>query len=168
MFMALLEVNFGLTFFTWVVFLLVLIPGYFGWSEVLEVLEQRQEKIQEDITVAEEERENAEQLRRERQEALNEAHDEAREIVENGREKGEEERERIIKEARDEAESMIDDAEREIDLQRKRAFEEVEGEIGELALNLAEKLLRQKLDEEDHRRIVDEFIDRVDKEQPVG
>lgn len=161
--------NPGLTVFTWVTFIFLLTLMYrFGWDPILEALTSREEKIQDDLTTAEEEREKAEQLRKERKEELNEAHEEAREIVENSREKAEQEEERIVGEAREEAEEMIDEAEDEIERQRKRAFEEVEGEIGELALNLTEKLLREEIDESDHKRIVDEFLDQVEKEQPVG
>lgn len=160
--------NPGLTVFTWVTFFFLLGFLYkFGWGPIVETLTSREQKIQEDVTTAEEEREKAEQLRQERQEELNEAHEEAREIVENSREKGEEERERIIDEAQEEADSMIDEAEDQIERQRKQAFQEVEGEIGDLALNLTEKLLREELDEEDHRRIVDEFLDQVEQEEPV-
>lgn len=161
--------NPGLTVFTWVTFLFLLGFLYkFGWGPIVETLTHREEKIQEDVTTAEEEREKAEQLRQERQDELNEAHAEAKEIVENGREKGEDERKRIITEAEEEAESMLDEAEEEIQRKREEAFHQVEGEIGELALNLTEKLLREELNEEDHERIVEEFLDKVNKEQPVG
>lgn len=161
--------NPGLTVFTWITFLILLGLLYrYGWDPIVETLQNREEKIQNDVTTAEEEREKAEQLRQERQEELNEAHAEAREIVENGREKGEEERERIIEEARDEADSMIDEAEDQIEREKREAFQKVEGEIGELALILTEKLLREEIDEEDHRRIVDEFMDKVDETERVG
>lgn len=157
----------GLTFITWVVFFTVFgLMSYFGWGPVVELLQQREEKIENDVQTAEEEREKAEQLRKEREEELNEAHAEAREIVENGRQKGEEVREEIIEEAEEEAESMVEDAEDEIQRQRKEAFEQVEGEVGEMALNLAEKLLRRELDEEEHGRIVDEFLENIESEEP--
>ncbi len=167
--MEIIAFNPGLTFFTWIVFLIVLGGGsYFGWNPIVETLERRENKIQEDVTTAEEEREKAEQLRQERKQELNEAHEEAREIVENGREKGDNERERIINEARDEADSMVEQAENEIERQEREAFENVKGEVGDMALELTQKLLREELDEDDHRRIVDEFLDDIQEEQPVG
>lgn len=161
--------NPGLTVFTWITFLILLGILYrYGWDPIVETLQNREEKIQNDLTTAEEEREKAEELRQKRQNELNEAHAEAQEIVENGREKGEEERERIIEEARDEADSMINEAENKIERERREAFEEVESEVGDLALTLTEKLLREELDEDDHRRIVDEFMDKVEDSEPVG
>lgn len=157
----------GLTFITWVVFFTVFgLMSYFGWGPIVELLQQREEKIEEDVQTAEEEREKAEQLRKQREEELNEAHAEAREIVENGRQKGEEVREEIIEEAEEEAESKLRNAEKQIQRQRKQAFDEVEGQVGEMALNLAEKLLKRELDEEEHGRLVDEFLDDVESEEP--
>ncbi|MFB6346392.1 MAG: F0F1 ATP synthase subunit B [bacterium] len=159
--------NPGLVVFTWITFILLLGLMYrFGWDPIMDALTSREEKIQDDLTTAEEEREKAEQLRKEREEELNEAHSEAREIVENSREKGEKERERIIEEAREDADSMVEEAEDEIERQRQQAFDEVEGEVGEMALNLAEKLLKREIDEEEHGRLVDEFLDQVDNEEP--
>lgn len=159
--------NPGLTVFTWITFLILLGFLYkFGWGPIVNALSNREEKIQDDLTTAEEEREKAEQLRKEREEELNEAHADAREIVENSRQKGEEVREEIIEEAEEEAESKLQNAEKQIESKRKEAFESVEGEVGEMALSLAEKLLKREIDEEEHGRIVDEFLDEVESEEP--
>ena len=160
--MDIVSFNPGLTFFTWIVFGIVLgLMSWFGWGPIVEVLRKREEKIQDDVTTAEEEREKAEQLRQERQEELNEAHSEAREIVENGRRKAEEEKQRIVGEAEDRAESMIQDAEDEITRKRRETFEEIQSHVGTLAVDLAGKLVREKIDEEDHRELVDEFLEEV-------
>lgn len=156
--------NPGLTVFTWITFLILFALLYrFGWETIVETLIAREEKIEEDFTTAEEEREKAEQLRQERQEELNEAHAEAREIVENGRKKGEEVREEIVSEAEDKAESMIEEAEEEIERERKQAFEDVEGEVGTIALNIAEKLLEAEIDEQKHSELIDDFLSEIDK-----
>jgi len=157
--------NFGLLFFTWITFgLLVVLLGKYGWGPIMETIRNREEKIQDDITTAEEQREKAEQLLNERKEELNEAHDEAREIIEDAREKAEKVGEDIEEEARRKADSMVESAEREIEAERKQAFESVEGEIGGLAIDLAEKILSKDIDQQEHDQMIDDFLSNLDRD----
>lgn len=154
--------NPGLTFFTWVTFLVLLVLlSRYGWQPILESISAREDRIEDDLTSAREQREEAEQLLRERQEALNEARAEAREIVEKGREKGQTVREEIIEEAEQKAESMVESARSRIEEERRQAFRSVRKDVGDLAIQLAEKILQDEIDEDDHRRLVEEFVEDV-------
>lgn len=157
--------NLGLLFFTWVTFgLLVFLLGKFGWGPITDAIQNREEKIQEDLSTAEEQREKAEHLLNERKEELNEAHDEAREIIEDARDKAEQVGDEIEQEARDKADSMVESAEQKIEAERKQALESVQGEVGNLAIDLAEKILREDIDSEDHEQMVNEFLSQLDRE----
>jgi len=157
--------NLGLLFFTWVTFgILLLLLGKYGWGPIVNAIQSREEKIQDDLSQAEEQREKAEHLLNERKEELNKAHEEAREIIEDARSKAEKVGDEIEQEAQQKADSMIESAEREIEAERKKAMGSVESEIGNLAIDLAEKILREDLDSDDHERMIDEFLNRVDEE----
>lgn len=158
--------NPGLTLFTWITFLVLLaLLSRYGWQPILEAISERENRIREDLSEAEQQRTEAEELLEQRQQALNEARAEAREIVEEGREKGEQVREDIIAEAENEAESMLESARSTIEQERREAFQSVRRDVGDLAVRLAEKILREEIDEEDHSRLIDEFMDEVGEEK---
>lgn len=161
--MGFLELD--LFFFTWVTFLILFfLLARYGWGPIMGALRSREERIQEDLTTAEEEREKAEHLLEERKKALEEAHSEAREIIEDARDKGEQTREEIVTEAQEKAESLRSTAEKEIEAEWKQAFEEVEGEIGHLSVLLARRILEREVDEDAHERMVEEFIQELDSD----
>jgi len=158
--------NPGLTFFTWVTFLVLLgLLSRYGWGPILESISEREDRIHDDLASARRQRQEAEELLQQRQEALNEARSEARQIVEEGRQKGERAREEIVEEAERKADSMVETARSKIEEERRQAFRSVRGDVGDLAVRLAEKILREEIDEEDHRRLIDEFVENADEGQ---
>ena len=157
--------NPGLSFFTWVTFLILAgLLWKFGWDPILEALENREEKIHDDLSSAEEQREKAEQLLNERKEELSEAQAETREMINDARAKAEQVGEEIEQEARSKAESMVESAEKEIEAERRNALDSVESQVGNLAIDLAEEILHKEIDEEDHQQKVDEFLSKLDSQ----
>ena len=53
---------------------------------------------------------------------------------------------------------MIESAKAQLDADVRRARDELRREVGDLAVGIAEKLIRKSLRDEDHRRIVDDAI----------
>lgn len=72
--------------------------------------------------------------------------------------RSEEAAERRLKEAGVEAEQIIVRARAEADETRKHALAGLEGEIADLALTAAGRVLGEAVDESKHRRLVDSFI----------
>lgn len=121
-------------------------------------MKDREASIKNAIESAEDARREAAEIVQQRREALEAARAEARQIVDqanevaeqlksDGRQRGQEEYERLVQAARS-----------EIDLERERAREEVMGEVGELVLRAAERVIGAGLDDERHRALVDEAI----------
>ncbi len=161
-----MEAATGLAIFTWIIFLVMLvILVKYGWGPIVDSLQTREESIREDVTEAEKQREKAENLLQEREKQLDQAHSEAREIIDEAREKGEDRRTEIIEEAREKRESMIESAENQIEAERKQALESLQEQIGDLSLDLARQILRREIDEETHRQMVSEFMDDLQQEE---
>ena len=59
---------------------------------------------------------------------------------------------------------MIRRAENEIDLERSKASSGMKKEIAELSVQLAEKLLEREINADDHRNLIDSFINGIDPE----
>ena len=59
---------------------------------------------------------------------------------------------------------------RDIEAETRRALEEIRGEVANLTVLATEKLARKSLDDEDHRRLIDEALNEIDFSQlaPTG
>ena len=71
--------------------------------------------------------------------------------------------EEMIKEAQAEASSIKAKAEADIRLERKKALNEVKDEIGSLAMDIAGKVVEKEIHEDDHKALIDEFLQNVEE-----
>ena len=69
----------------------------------------------------------------------------------------------MIKEAQAEASSIKAKAEADIRLERKKALNEVKDEIGSLAMDIAGKVVEKESHEDDHKALIDEFLQNVEE-----
>ena len=56
---------------------------------------------------------------------------------------------------------MKNKAEKEIAQEKKKAVNEVKGEIGDMAVEIAGKVIEREINETDHEKLIDEFISNV-------
>jgi F-type H+-transporting ATPase subunit b len=87
---------------------------------------------------------------------------EAEDIRRAAREAAEQERERILADARAVAERIQRDAHSALDRELQRARGRLRSEVADLAVELAEKLLREQVQGADRARLVDEFVARIE------
>lgn len=156
------SVDVGLILWTWVLFLLTL--GVLAWKVfpwIAGGLEERRRKIQGAIDEAQREREEAQRLVEERKAELEEAQREVRELIDEGREAGERLREEILREAREEQEEMMERARRELGREREKLRDELRREAIEVSIAAAERLIRSRLDDEENRDLVREYLSEI-------
>jgi len=138
---------------------------FFTWKWVLprfkQVLEERREKIQGEMERAEATRREAEKLEEEYRKQLAGAREEANKIIEEARATAEQLRRDLQAKAEEEAQATVARAQEEIRAERDRAFQELRAQIGSIAVELAERVVGQALDEKAHKRLIGEFIDEV-------
>ena len=138
---------------------------FFTWKWVIpqfkKVLEERREKIQGEMERAEATRQEAEKLQEEYRSQLNGAREEANRIIEESRATADQLRSDLQAKAEEEAQAIVARAHEEIRAERDRAFQELRAQVGSIAVELAERVVRQSLDEKTHQRLIDEFIDEV-------
>ena len=138
---------------------------FFTWKWVLprfkQVLEERREQIQGEMEKAEADRKEAEKLQEEYRQQLAGAREEANKIIEEARTSAEQMRQDLQARAEEEAQATVARAQEEIRAERDRAFQELRAQIGSIAVELAERVVGQSLDEKAHQRLIDEFIDEV-------
>lgn len=131
------------------------------YRPVLNTLDERDKKINNDLDEAKKAREEANKKLEEYQESLNQVKEEAREIVAEAKKNGEKTREQILTESRKEAQEIMDKAKREIEEEKEQALEIIRSEAVTLAVLAASRVVRKDLDTEDNRRLVKEFVEEV-------
>lgn len=157
---ALTEINPGLVIWTIVTFVLLLVVlGKFAWGPILSMVEEREKGIRESLEAADKQRAEAQRMIEEHQEALEEARRDAAEMVRKAQEEVEVARTEALEKAKTEAADLLENARAQIEAEQKKAFSEVKEVAVEMAIAAAGKLIESSLDEEQQRRLVEEYLD---------
>ncbi len=156
---TLMKVDVPVAVATIVTFLLLLvILAKFAWKPILAGLKAREEGIREAIDGAERANAEAKRVLAEYQEKLTAATAEAKAIVEEGRKDAEMLRSRIEADAKTAAQEERARTAKDIDLAKDAALKEIYERVADLSTEVASKILQQRLDPQQHRRLVDETI----------
>lgn len=164
---SLFGVNLGLSFWTVVVFLILLfLLSKFAWGPILEQVEAREERIQGALDESARKQAEAQRLLEEHKQQLADARRQGQEILAEGKAAGERVRKEIEEKAREEGQALLERARREIEREKESALAEIRKESVELALAAAGKLMSEKLDPEKDRRLVMGYLDDLTKNEP--
>lgn len=162
------EVRPGLIFWTIITFLLVLLVlRWKAWGPILALVEEREKQIANAIESAKRERAEAEKLLAEQKTAIAEARREAAEMMRRNQQEVEKFREELMAKSRQEAEDLKSSALREIEEQKARAIAEVRSLAVDLAVDVAGKLLGEKMDDVKHRALAEQFVKALPAQQPA-
>ncbi len=143
--------------------LLLIILWRFLYRPFLSVMQQRTETIKKSLEEARLARAEAQRQQEEYRAKLEAAHAEAQAIREAALREAAEEQRRLVEAAREEAARIVEAARAEIDHDVRRDKDDLRREVGEIAVAIAERLIRKSLRDEDHRRIVQESIARLER-----
>lgn len=141
--------------------LLVWFLAKVAWNPLMKMMEQRRVQIETSLAQAKEERQQADQIKREYQEEMRQARQEAQEVIAKATKLGEASADEILAVARVEAEKIKKSALVDIQRERDRAIADVKGQAAELSILVAEKIIRQKLTLEGQEQLVEQFIQEV-------
>ncbi len=140
------------------VFLLFIFLSYILIEPVKKVLEERREKIKNDVESAEKDREEAARLKADYDTRIKQADTEASEILSAARKKAVKNEENIIAEANAEASRIISRANQEAELEKSKVKDEVRQEIISVATVMAGKFVESSMDEEKQASLIDETL----------
>ena len=128
---------------------------------IKQVIADRKAKADSEIADAQKLRTEAEAMKAEYEQNLQNARAEANEIVANAQKTATARGEEIVGEARAQAAALKQKAEADIAQERKKAVNEVKDEIGGIAMEIASKVVEREISEKDHKDLIDEFIKNV-------
>lgn len=143
--------------------ILFLVIRHFVYEPVNEFLEKRRNAVVSEIEEAEDLLQEAEDLRNEYKDKIQQARKEGAQIIEASRERGRDLEKSTLEEARVRAANMIDKAEKDIANQKAEAIKDVRNETADLAVMIAEKLLKENIDVKNQDALVDGLIEDLEK-----
>ena len=131
------------------------------WAPVKKMVADREALAQKELDAASEERRAASAERVKWEEKMAGAQDEADVIIKKAVAKADRRSEVIINTAKERADGIVNQAKLEAELEQKKAESEMKQEIIDLSSLLAGRMLKREINENDHRELIDDFIEQI-------
>jgi F-type H+-transporting ATPase subunit b len=133
------------------------------YKPLVAKMEERTQAIKKSLEEAQAARAETERQRQQHTAQIQAAMAEAQSIRATALKEAGEEQRRLLEGARAEAAKLVANAKAEMEQDIRRARQQLRQEVGDLAVQIAERLIKKSLREEDHHRIVQEALSRVDR-----
>ena len=161
--MGLLTPDFGLFFWTLLAFLLVLfVLGKFAWKPILNSLSEREDSIAKSLATAEQARKEMASLKSENETLLQKAREERSLMLKEAKDNAEKLISDATAKAKSEYERIVSDAQSAIMQQKQAALTEVKNQVGNLVIEVAEKVLRKQLSNKgEQESLIKDLVDNV-------
>ena len=134
-----------------------------AYKPVKKILDKRSEYEQSRLSDADNLKKKYEDLHAEAEKEITDAKAKAQEIINKAQDEGNRVKNNLIDEGKQKSQQIIDEAQNNIAMQKSKMLDEMHGEIVDVALTAAEKLLQSKLDSKNDKESIDEFIKEVTK-----
>jgi F-type H+-transporting ATPase subunit b len=158
----LLSPNAGVMFWTLIIFVVLLfVLARFAFKPLTAAVEAREKALEEAITSAKRDRDEAARLLAEQQKALEATRADAQRVVAEGRTTAEKLRNEMLEQTKQQQHELLERARVEIDNERKRAIADLRREAVDLALAGASKVVERNLDDQMNRKLVESFLASV-------
>ena len=142
-------------------FLQVYLIKRFLFKPINNILAKRKEMADTQIQDAVKAREEAEAMKSQYEQDMIQAKNKANEIVVSAQKTASAQSEELLREASRQAAAMKNKAEADIEQEKRKAVNEIKDEIGGMAMEIAGKVIEREISEEDHAKLIDDFIANV-------
>jgi len=139
-------------------FVLFLIAKIFLWPSVKKFLDARAEKMQEELALSQQAKEEALADRRVALEQLNTASTKSDEIVSAAIQQAKQEKQQILAQADKEAAAVKQRAQEQIEAERREMYASMKKEMVDVAFSAAGKLIGEHEGEKGDRQAIDAFV----------
>ncbi|WP_098749231.1 F0F1 ATP synthase subunit B [Paenibacillus sp. EZ-K15] len=158
--MTILWENMVITIIAFIILYLLL--QKFAFSKLFGIMEQRRELVMSQMNEAAQTRQQATAYVEEQKKALEQARQDAHEIIERSRQTSNKQAEQIMEQAKEEAVRLKSEAVRDIDNEKKKAVEELRNEIGSVSVKIATKLIEREVkNDKAQEELVDQYLKEV-------
>ncbi len=160
-------VSIDITFFWQMINFIVLLfifNRYFR-KPLAKIIKERKNKIEAEFFEVQKEKYTAEILRRQVEKELSDSKKTAVELIKNAERKAHDESEKILSEAKERREKILKTTEYEVSKIKEDAQKDLNIEVKKLATELAEKLIKEKIDVKQETSLIDNFITGVGEDE---
>lgn len=141
--------------------ILIVIFNKYLKNPLNKILNKRKEIISNDLEEAKQNKEEAKKEREEAKEKLKETRKQIHDTIINAEKKADQRKEEILKGATSQRDKILKSAEIEVGKMKARAKGEIREEMQTLAVKLAEKIIKEKLDSKHSNQLINNFIDEL-------
>ena len=158
-------VNFWTMLFSWGnILILYIFLKKILFVPIKNMIDSRQKEIDDMYDDAKKSNSDAEQMRHDYEEKLENAKAESEEIVKSAVRKAKLKEEAIINEAQDKAAMVLKRADEQIEQDKKKALNDIKNEVSELAVGIAGAVLERDINASEHSDLIDKFIEQIGEE----
>ncbi len=133
-----------------------------AFPKIAEALDKRRKAIDESIESATRTKKEADELLEEYRARLKEAREQADDIVTRSRRAADSFAEQAKADAKQQREELMESTRRDIESETRRALDQIRKEVADLTVIATEKVTRKSLDDDDHRRLIEDALSEVD------
>jgi len=153
----------GLMIWTIVFFLITFfVLKRYAFGPIQKVIDDRRERIRQSIEEAERARTESQQLLEEHRKLIGQARGDADRILAEARRVADAQRERAKDETEADRQRRLEETKRLIEAETQRALEQIRTEVADLTLIATERITGKVLDEQDHKRLIEEAVEGLD------
>jgi len=158
--MDLLTPGTGLIIWQTIIFVaLIFLLAKLAWKPILNSLKDREKSIQDALDTAEKARQEISKLKSDNEHLLQQAREERDRMLREARDAAIRLKEETEAAAKKSADKIIDDARVAIGIEKNAALRDIKEQVATFSIEIAEKLLRDKLaDDKSQRTLVDRYL----------
>lgn len=157
-----LDIQWGTAIFQLVAFLVLLyVLSKFALKPLMGLMEEREQKVNEQIDRAEQKSKEAEEFVAKQRKELEEARQEAQEIIAQAKKLSEKQGQDIIEQARENAERVKNSALAEIQREKEEAVASLREQVASLSVLIATKVIEKELDEKEQEQLIQDYLKDV-------
>ncbi len=136
------------------------------WGPLTNYMRERAGQIEQDLKRSEDGKREIEALEAEYHRRLSELQEHAQQEIKEALARGAQAKEQILVEARQEAKRVMDKAQADLTMERDRLLRELRSHITDISLQAVERLLGQGVDPAAQKRLLDQFMNDLEKARP--
>lgn len=141
--------------------ILLVVVFVFAYKPVKKILKKRADFVENEIKEARENNLTAQRSIDEAKEIVASSKVQASAIIQKAEQQGQEQYDALIAQAKDEVIMMKKDAEKDIERAKEEALQDIRNEMVKVALGASEEILKREVDNDDNKRLAEDFINRL-------
>jgi len=159
---GLTDINWTLFWATLVLFgIFAFVMSKLAWKPLLAMIEEREKGVRDSVEGAQRASAEAQALLAQHQELLREGGRQREEIIKRAISDAEQLKADLSAQARSEADQILSKAKEQIEREKRQAIQELRGQVADLAIEAASRIVTSSLTPEVQRKLVDEFIEKL-------